>query len=116
MFVFCGWGGNGWGRAPRGARGLKYPFPSTSASQNLSRPARGAWIEIRIFAGHGLPTGSRAPRGARGLKSGPGGAADLRVLSRPARGAWIEIMPLTAIALQRRVAPREGRVGEEAID
>ncbi len=36
--------------------------------------------------------------------------------SRPARGAWIEIMPLTAIALQRRVAPREGRVGEEAID
>ena len=38
------------------------------------------------------------------------------VPSRPARGAWIEIAPLCVNLIAGRVAPREGRVGEEAID
>ena len=56
-----------------------------------SRPARGAWIEIRCswVASNILPR--RAPRGARGLKFLLCGLPARKDLSRPARGAWIEI-------------------------
>ena len=53
-----------------------------------SRPARGAWVEMR-------------PSYIEQLRSG----------SRPARGAWVEIMILIASSGERAVAPREGRVG-----
>ena len=33
-------------RAPRGARGLKFGGTVSSGHIDLSRPARGAWIEI----------------------------------------------------------------------
>ena len=34
------------GRAPHGARGLKFPLVPQQVLPGLSRPARGAWIEI----------------------------------------------------------------------
>ena len=34
------------GRAPQGARGLKLVLRSSSARPPVSRPARGAWVEI----------------------------------------------------------------------
>ena len=55
-------------RAPHGARGLKYHEEGHVIALALSRPARGAWIEIEHRA-----------------------KLDVSHLSRPARGAWIEI-------------------------
>ena len=98
----------------------------------LSRPARGAWVEIIIYHLH--PKGhGRAPQGARGLKfliqlvlllslsSRPARGAWVEInkhaennstkASRPARGAWVEIgLMLTSFRLDC-VAPRKGRVG-----
>ena len=56
-------------RAPQGARGLKCRRRNTPNKSGMSRPARGAWIEM-----------AASPRSCRG-----------RSPSRPARGAWIEI-------------------------
>ena len=55
-------------RAPHGARGLKYPRTYSQASQNKSRPARGAWIEIFTGRSATFSYQCRAPHGARGLK------------------------------------------------
>ena len=74
-------------RAPRGARGLKYTVDLALNIGKVSRPARGAWIEIFEFAPY-----SAAAR------------------SRPARGAWIEIVMSCYHPLKALVAPREGRV------
>ena len=54
----------------------------------MSRPARGAWIEI--------------PRSNR--------ARTMCARSRPARGAWIEIIVTLDVASAEWVAPRKGRV------
>ena len=54
----------------------------------LSRPARGAWVEMVVCA-HA--------------------ASDMQ--SRPARGAWVEIRTIQSSALLNVVAPRKGRVG-----
>ena len=56
------------GRAPQGARGLKYEFADDPSPFSGSRPARGAWVEI--FFGFGTFGNfiGRAPQGARGLK------------------------------------------------
>ena len=35
---------------------------------SLSRPARGAWVEMKSFPTILTPRGRRAPQGARGLK------------------------------------------------
>ena len=56
-----------------------------------SRPARGAWVEIRSERDVLPLHHRRAPQGARGLKckfmyQGYGDST-----SRPARGAWVEI-------------------------
>ena len=56
------------GRAPHGARGLKFAIQTTKKFLHKSRPTRGAWIEIDI---------KKAKRA--------------KALSRPTRGAWIEI-------------------------
>ena len=85
------------GRAPRGARGLKYvAFLFAGLLCNRSCPSRGTWIEIGyahrlggcdlescpsrgtwIEIGHTFDSRreaeSRAPRGARGLKYGAKG-------------------------------------------
>ena len=52
------------GRAPQGARGLKYAGPNNSHRVAMSRPARGAWIEIGTIAGSSS-TISVAPRKGR---------------------------------------------------
>ena len=55
----------------------------------LSRPARGAWVEIFCsFA-----------------------AARIRYMSRPARGAWVEMCMGYGYIFNAFVAPRKGRVG-----
>ena len=56
-------------RAPHGARGLKFASDDDRQLAEKSRPARGAWIEIRTILEE------RRKRE-----------------SRPARGAWIEII------------------------
>ena len=53
----------------------------------LSRPARGAWIEIAV-----------------------GAAAKAAQTSRPARGAWIEMFVIECPFNSAAVAPRKGRV------
>ena len=42
-------------RAPRGARGLKFKEDAPPPGQIVSRPARGAWIEIAGVQGHAGP-------------------------------------------------------------
>ena len=53
-----------------------------------SRPARGAWVEIRRF-----------------------NRRRINAKSRPARGAWVEIFDNYCIVSNHGVAPRKGRVG-----
>ena len=57
----------------------------------VSRPARGAWIEIYLLLYLGMHLLRRAPHGARGLKSDIIEVGKNIVRSRPARGAWIEM-------------------------
>ena len=79
------------GRAPRGARGLKYTHDGVHIAGGASRPSRGAWIEMqnqRLIIAH---VHRRAPRGARGLKYIVTKRGVCPVKSRPSRGAWIEI-------------------------
>ena len=76
------------GRAPQGARGLKYIDSGTLKDSEESRPARGAWVEISIPA----LTHNQYP-------------------SRPARGAWVEMMKNVSPNQSIIVAPRKGRVG-----
>ena len=122
------------GRAPQGARGLKYIMSALILIALLSRPARGAWVEIHYGAYVPYILRGRAPQGARGLKcdgfvsqeedlpSRPARGAWVEIfvqsfsflsdLSRPARGAWVEISPLgLPESRTRAVAPRKGRVG-----
>ena len=70
MIVLNGGGTEYTGRTPHGVRGLKWKVLHGDIRQNVSHPARGAWIEIAEV---------RRPR----LWPGP---------SHPARGAWIEIV------------------------
>mgnify|MGYP004725130887 CR=1 FL=1 len=76
-----------------------------------SRPARGAWVEIRksLVAETGTLS-SRPARGAwveiRKLLAVNSGNA-----SRPARGAWVEMSTSGRTPLLAIVAPRKGRVG-----
>ena len=79
-------------RAPQGARGLKCNIGHKRTGIDTSRPARGAWVEIRCY---GRPLRSYLPsRPARGAWVeifeqflSQSGSAE----SRPARGAWVEI-------------------------
>ena len=75
-------------RAPQGARGLKSAITSGMTLPVRSRPARGAWVEIRSDLSSVFP-----------------------FASRPARGAWVEI-PIAQIycayTLSRR-APQGAR-------
>ena len=52
------------GRAPRGARGLKFAMPFFGFGTFGSRPARGAWIEINMGIGYELEP-EVAPREGR---------------------------------------------------
>ena len=76
----------------------------------MSRPARGAWIEIqRRKVQKKISPKSRPARGAWiempiPVPPCPGST------SRPARGAWIEIVKVHYRGIALRVAPRKGRV------
>ena len=75
------------GRAPHGARGLKFMSCEMLRKKNKSRPAWGAWIEIFVW-----PRFAPAPQ------------------SRPAWGAWIEITaPKSAENRLFRRAPHGAR-------
>ena len=103
--------GRGDRRAPQGARGLKYRRFLLSSDLIVSRPARGAWVEMIL-----------------GIDIEPCSK------SRPARGAWVEIrserdvlplhhrraphgarglkfVVLVFVTTVTWVAPRKGRVG-----
>ena len=58
-----------------------------------SRPARGAWVEIILALSRRRIRTRRAPQGARGLKSLDEFLVFLDLASRPARGAWVETLP-----------------------
>ena len=120
------------GRAPHGARGLKYSMRTRVQGSLTSRPAWGAWIEIRNTAQPSRPCRSRpawgawieirggrhgcrrsrcrAPHGARGLKCDMKHIKKVRGWSRPAWGAWIEITAEAKTSATPCVAPRMGRV------
>ena len=74
------------GRAPRGARGLKRLCPIEHRARIRSRPARGAWIETPGFWSRRPPGLRRAPRGARGLKHFSAAAAAYKALVAPRAG------------------------------
>ena len=74
-------------RTPQGVRGLKWKKWSVWTTENMSHPARGAWIEI-LFDARKLV-----------IKA-----------SHPARGAWIEMTKASSGPLPAAVAPRKGCV------
>ena len=77
------------GRAPQGARGLKFGSILAANTQIQSRPARGAWVEITENPHVLQVSGGRAPQGARGLK----------------------LLKIRTFYRSPAVAPRKGRVG-----
>ena len=108
------------------------------ADISMSRPARGAWIEISSTAtpaalgssraphgarglkflgqGHLLAQlAGRAPHGARGLKSGLKGPTISARTSRPARGAWIEINSKGGETTMRRSRAPHGARGLKSV-
>ena len=78
-------------RAPYGARGLKLQRQPAGLLPRLSRPVRGAWIEIPLEPEALADDTGRAPYGARGLKFQQRDERGDPLSSRPVRGAWIEI-------------------------
>ena len=78
--------------------------------QPRSRPARGAWIEIILKPSVSAVSECRAPQGARGLKLKRFNGTYSVFTSRPARGAWIEIRTVCTPSgsLERR-APQGAR-------
>ena len=74
--------------APHGAGGLKFPLRGGKLGLDVSRPARGGWVEISVAK-----------------------KITLEAKSRPARGGWVEIAAAPCVVTARRVPPRTGRVG-----
>ena len=98
------------GRAPRGARGLKYLSPGQGSKKSERRAPRGARGLKSVLPNKTVrDEKSRAPRGARGLKFKEDAPPPGQIVSRPARGAWIEIAGVQGHAGPWPVAPREGR-------
>ena len=70
-------------------------MPTTYAELLKSRPARGAWIEMLVWAKGGTyQPRSRPARGAW-IEMAQTQLQTANVKSRPARGAWIEITKAT---------------------
>ena len=84
------------GRAPYGARGLKFLRECLVAGAAKSRPVWGAWIEIAYLAYSTSVRVRRAPDGARGLKFTKPGVFWCAVQGRApygARGLKFVILP-----------------------
>ena len=89
---------------------MKYVPSVQTKNKHWSRPARGAWVEIKSARRISFSVMSRPARGAwveivylcRKIAA---------LKSRPARGAWVEIERAGRTGCQGRVAPRKGRVG-----
>ena len=93
------------GRAPQGARGLKFHSRLHSAEAHSSRPTRGAWIEMQYVQRLGRLFFSRAPQGARGLKSFPLAYPKPRALRRAPQGARGLKFDLYGITVYYKVVP-----------
>ena len=76
----------------------------------LSRPARGAWVEISLQPYWLVLPSSRPARGAW-VEILVGEFFTSMITSRPARGAWVEIKKTGNKYVFIQVAPRKGRVG-----
>ena len=68
---------------------MKSQLYGVERHRRTSRPARGAWVEIKIFVI----------------------TVQIFKMSRPARGAWVEITAIRCGTASKNVAPRKGRVG-----
>ena len=90
------------GPGPQGAGGLKFDCPKRHEGDELSRPARGGWIEM-------LRASSITARGGW-IEILMARKPAITRTSRPARGGRIEIFPSRRSARQNRVPPRKGRV------
>ena len=62
----------------------------------LSRPARGAWVEMYQHTEHNSAEESRPARGAW-VEMMKNVSPNQSIMSRPARGAWVEIIHLHAV-------------------
>ena len=78
------------GRAPHGARGLKFVRDDIGPASRSRAPHGARGLKFHLLLVLGLDT-SRAPHGARGLKSLCCLPSTHHLPSRPTRGAWIEI-------------------------
>ena len=98
------------GRAPHGARGLKYFLFADFSIIFRSRPARGARIEIPVVEVVEVVTPeSRPARGARIEIASLVTIRSASATSRPARGARIEMARISRALGALAVAPRPGR-------
>ena len=89
---------------------MKFPATQAVLADTLSRPARGAWVEIRLMNSSIFSTIRRAPQGARGLKSART-YRDTEIFGRAPQGArGLKFAPLRADAQHNsRRAPQGAR-------
>ena len=100
------------------ARTLLYllcKFDGVKSSNLLSRPTRGAWIEMAAVASVFIAGFSRAPHGARGLKSPATTGTTSSSRSRPTRGAWIEMSACARCAARRASRAPHGARGLKSL-
>ena len=76
---------------------------------DMSRPARGGWIEIRLSPFRRGPIPSRPARGGW-IEMVASICVSDGAKSRPARGGWIEMVTAKRWHAQCAVPPRKGRV------
>ena len=76
----------------------------------VSLPAWGAWIEIKLQMSRSLYLTCRSPHGERGLKCPSSTLSANYELSLPAWGAWIEMPMPCVLFVCPPVAPRMGSV------
>ena len=74
-------------RTPQGVRGLKFHRHMVTLGNEMSHPARGAWIEMPTVSNLAAASASRTPQGVRGLKFTEGEHVVKAEKSHPARGA-----------------------------
>ena len=100
-----------WSRPARGAWvEIKYDALICDGAVR-SRPARGAWVEITDTANDaGGGASSRPARGAW-VEIFSFVLIPVLLMSRPARGAWVEMGTPSIGVRNSLVAPRKGRVG-----